>query len=173
MWSQIERFWQPISQRFLPFWQRLAQRERVLLQGLTVLLFWFLLYLLVWQPLQQGWQNAQQQRTLAQQQWQWLNEQIPAWQALESPKQTAALVDRDALMNQVQQSLRERNLQMQLQQIELTTKGVKVVFKSVDAARLFQWLAMLEQQGLVAHRAQIEPLEIGKAQAQIDFQLGN
>lgn len=169
MWSQIENLLQPIKLRFNAFWQPLADREKVLLAMLGIFLFWVLLYALLWQPVQQQQKQAQQQLLNAQNQWQWLNQQIPLWQRQGQEQNQAAISNRNQLMSKVQQSLRQLNLHKQISKVDLTSKGVKVVFKQADAPRLLQWLATLEQEGVVSQRAQISPLEGGVVEAQIEF----
>lgn len=173
MWAQIEQLVEPLKQRFNQFWQPLAQREKMMLASMAIFLVWVLLYAIFWLPMQSAQQQAQQQLVAAQSQWQWLNQQIPAWQKSDGTKQVNQVTDRNQLMSKVQATLRQMNLHNQISKIDLTNKGVKVVFKEVPASRLFQWLATLEQQGVVSDKAQISPVtEDGKkgyARAQIDF----
>lgn len=173
MWAQIEQLLEPLRQRFNQFWQPLAQREKMMLVSMAIFLLWVLLYALLWLPMQNSQQQAQQRYVAAQNQWQWLNQQVPAWQKLDSKQQVSQVTDRNQLMSKIQATLRQMNLHKQISKIDLTNKGVKVVFKEVAAARLFQWLATLEQQGIVSDKVQVAPLDEddkkGFAQAQIDF----
>ncbi|CAN8139777.1 general secretion pathway protein M [uncultured Thiomicrorhabdus sp.] len=173
MWAQIEQLLEPVKQRFNQFWQPLAQREKMMLASMAIFLIWVLLYAIFWLPMQNAQQQAQQQYVAAQNQWQWLNQQIPAWQKQDGKQLASQVTDRNQLMSKVQATLRQMNLHKQIGKIDLTNKGVKVVFKEVASARLFQWLATLEQQGVVSDKVQISPIsddgKKGYSSAQIDF----
>ncbi|BBP45056.1 hypothetical protein THMIRHAS_04290 [Thiosulfatimonas sediminis] len=173
MWLQIEQMLTSLKFRFNQFWLPLAQREKNLLSALAVFLVWVLLYAFLWLPMQHSQTQAEQKLHAAQQQWQWLQQQIPAWQKRAGDSQSVQVQDRNQLMSMVQSSLRQMNLHQQISSIDLTNKGVKVVFKDVAASRLFQWLATLEQQGVSSDKVQITPnseaAKQGFAAAQIDF----
>ena len=62
------------------WWYSLELRERQLLKLLTVFVLIVLCYLLLWSPMQSAKIDAQAKLDKAQQEWLWLNEQIPVIQ---------------------------------------------------------------------------------------------
>lgn len=141
-------------------WQLLSQREQSLLLVMAVALFGLLINVLIWSPMQAAKQEAQQSLQNSQQQWQWLNEQIPAWQTLKSPRASGEKIrSQNELMAQLQATLRQQMLQNSLKSMSLSQKGVKVSFKEVDAKQFFIWLQRSEQKGIQLRSLQVEPVE--------------
>ena len=154
------------------WWLSLESRERQLLQGLIAFLIATLVYLLVFKPIFANKTTAQQSLQNAQQQWHWLNDQIPRLpQAHGSTTQKLKLSDNNALLAYVQQSLRSQNLFKDVETLKSISKGMEVSFESVQASRVFRWLSQLEQRGLVADKVQMTWLAADKVKAKIQFKL--
>lgn len=159
MWMQINQWW-----------LSLESRERQLLQALIAFLIAVLVYLLVFKPIFDNKTAAQQSLNNAQQQWDWLNDQIPRLPKSNAPtKQKLNLTDSNALLAYVQQSLRSQNLFKDVETLKSISKGMEVSFESVQASRVFRWLSQLEQSGLVADKVQMTWLAADKVKAKIQF----
>ncbi|UQB41708.1 type II secretion system protein M [Thiomicrospira microaerophila] len=156
-------------------WQALAARERLLIQLLFVVLIGLVGYRLVAQPLLNQQNQAQQQWLIAEQQWQWLNQQVPAIQQAQATHQTAGseVQTQSQLLAHLQQSLRSHQLINQMTSIRPAANGVQLQFNQVEAPRFFQWLAQLEQQGLSPERMQVEPVSLGKVKVSLNFRLAS
>jgi len=161
------------SSPVLQKWQELSQREQRLLSFLALFLLLALMYLLIWSPLQSAKEQAQADLLREQQQWQWLQEQIPAWQQVQSEQAPSvkALGSQNELMAQLQSSLRQFSLQSQLETLSLTQKGVKASFKQVDAQRLFKWIEHNERSGVKLVKLTIAPESAGMVKASLEWGL--
>ena len=168
MFSQTD-----VGQRLKERWQSLAPRERGLITLMLGVLMVFGGYQWGWLPLQHQHQQAQQRLNMAQQQWQWLNQQIPAIQQVQGQltQQRVQIQSQSQLLAHIQQTLRSQNLTSQMDSIRPAANGVQVMFSQVEATRFFQWLAVLEQQGLVAERLQVEPVSQGRVKVSLNFRL--
>lgn len=160
------------------YWLQLAPREQKLLGFMGVFLVWLLLYSVLWAPIQAERKQAQQRLELAQNQWQWLNEQLPAWQASgyaqaqpTAPKTTRTLTDNNQLMAFVNQQLSVYKIQQQLKEIKSASKGVKISLKSVDATKLFKWMQRLQSQGIEFERLKFERTGVAKVDAELVLSL--
>lgn len=156
------------------YWFALDPRERSLLKVLGLFLSLVLVYLLIWSPIQQSKIEAQQKLQAAQQEWQWLNQQIPAVEqslANRSTVKQANLSNQNALMSLLQGSLRQQNLFKDIKTLKGVSQGGKVSFEKVNATRIFRWLAQLEQQGLSAYKLNMNWLEPGMVAADIEFRI--
>ncbi|WP_052501433.1 type II secretion system protein GspM [Thiomicrospira microaerophila] len=164
-----------LGQQLAARWQGLAARERMLLQLLVVALLVLLVYRFGWQPLVAQQQQAQQRLAIAEQQWQWLNQQIPAIQQAQGQRADDAptLQTQSQLLAHIQQTLRSQNLINQMETIRPAPNGVQVMFNQVDAPRFFQWLGRLEQQGLTPERLQVEPVSQGRVKVTLNFRLAS
>lgn len=159
MWLQINQAW-----------QNFAPREQLLLKVTALFLALVLFYALLWQPLAEREKIAQKRFQQAQQEGQWLQQKIPAVQALElNTAGQTEVRSQTQLMRVLQQSLRQLNLFKDIEQLQGLTQGGRVRFKLVNAQRFFRWLAQLEQQGVVAHKLNVTPVEPGLVAAQVDF----
>lgn len=159
MWSQIEQAW-----------SQLAERERKMVLGLGVFLLAALFYLLVWQPLHERAQSAQQAVERAQGEWQWLRDEV-----VKNPRQqTSGAVlqfeTQSQLMATIQKTLRDENLQGFMESITPSKRAIKVSFKSVPAPRLFRWLSGLEKRGLISQQLQVVPVETGMVEVSVSFE---
>ena len=157
--------WQKLNQA----WSSLAVREQRLLKLLALVLGFWLVYQLIWSPIHTGAQQAQQNLTQAQNQWQWLNQQAPIIQAAKT--HAPAITTQSQMIARLQQSLRNHNIADQAQAITPMQQGVQVSFEQVAAPLFFQWLSFIEQQGLVADRMQLEPIETGVIKVTLLFRL--
>ncbi|MBF6057969.1 MULTISPECIES: type II secretion system protein GspM [Thiomicrorhabdus] len=161
-------------------WQELAARERALIVALAGFLLVMALYQWLWLPVQDARQEAQNQMDTAKQEWLWLVEKAPSVPGSAALRQTSVLpTDKTELMALLQKRLKQENLYDDLQQIQLSSKGVKVAFENVDAARLLRWLEGLEREAILPSKMSLSPLEseqpqevVGKISAQIDFEVG-
>ncbi|BCN94321.1 hypothetical protein THMIRHAM_21060 [Thiomicrorhabdus immobilis] len=162
MWMQINQAWSALD-----------SREQKLLKALGVFLVVVILYMLIWSPIVSNKQIAQQQLQSAQQEWQWLNNQIPAIQKLPANALNANLkiTSQTQLMTQLQSSLKQQNLFKDIKTLQSIENGGKVAFDKVDAARLFKWLSLLEQKGVATNRLQASWLEPGFVKAEMQFTL--
>lgn len=183
MFANLANFLNLMQQKFLTspagqYWLQLAPREQKLLGVMTVFLVLFLLYSLLWEPIQAEHKQAQQRLELAQNQWQWLNEQIPAWEASSfaqthqaQPKTQSSLTDNNQLMAFINQQLAVYKIQKQLKEIKSASKGIKISLKSVDATKLFKWLQRLESQGINFDRLTFERTATAKVDADLVLSL--
>lgn len=178
MFAKISSMGMTIQQKFLnspagQYWLQLAPREQKLLGFLAVFLILFLLYSVVWEPVQQKQREAEQRLQLAQGQWQWLNEQIPAWEkssyasASQLNVQKSKFSDNNQLMAFLNQQLAVYKTQTALKEMKSTAKGVKVSLKSANAVKVFKWLQVVEAKGVVIESLKLDQLELGKVDAQV------
>ncbi len=158
MWMQINQAW-----------SQLAERERKMLMLLAGFLVLVLFYLVLWSPLHSAYQQAQQDEQRAQQQWQWLSDQVRQNPMVEKQKNGLQYASQSQLMGSLQSSLRKQNLLSFMSTMAPSAKSIKVDFKEVNAPRLFRWLSELEKQGLVSQQLQINALKPGVVQASIRF----
>jgi len=157
------------------WWYSLEQRERQLLKLLAGFILLVLFYLLLWSPLKSAKLEAQLKMEKAQQEWLWLNEQIPLIQqnkASGSVEQTK-VENQNQLLGLIQNSLRKQNLFKDIKTVKGISKGGEVSFDEVSASRLFRWLGSLEQQGLVADKLQMSWLADDKVKARVQFKLAS
>lgn len=154
-------------------WQAMATRERWLVNIMLLALVLLVIYRFGWQPLQTQQHQAQQRLAIAEQQWQWLNQQIPAIQQAQGQAGEATPLpqSQSQLLAHIQQTLRRHNLMDQMASIRPAANGVQVIFNQVDAPRFFDWLGRLEQQGMVADRLQVEPVSQGRVKVSLNFRL--
>jgi len=156
-------------------WANLNTREQYLVKALGLFLSLVLLYVIIWSPVQSSKAQAQQQLENAQTEWNWLNEQIPSVQSLQStvtPKMSK-VNNQTQLMALIQTSLKQQNLFKDIKTLQGTTQGGKIAFEKVNAMRLFKWLGQLEQQGLIADKLQTFYVEPGLVKADVQFKLPN
>jgi len=160
MWMQINQAW-----------SQLAERERNMLVALVAFLVVVLFYLLVWSPIHSANQQAMQSEQRAQQQWQWLNDQVLKYPMVEQQKNALKFTTQSQLMSSLQSSLRNENLLSSMDSMTPSAKTIKVDFKEVNAPRLFGWLSLLEKQGLVSKQLQINAIKPGIVQASVRFEV--
>jgi len=165
MWMQINQAW-----------LNLDAREQMLLKALAGFLLVVLLYMLIWSPIISHKNLAETQLQSSEQEWLWLNQQLPAVQTLQASHvlqggsvNQANIDSQNGLMSLLQNSLREQNLFKDVKTLEGVAKGGSVSFEKVDATRLFKWLSLLEQQGVVPATLQMVWLEPGLVKADIKF----
>jgi len=150
-------------------WSQLADRERTLLMLLGVFLLVSLLYLVIWSPIHSAHDNAKQSEQRAEQNWQWLNEQVLKNPMVSGSQKTLRFSTQSELMSSLQSSLRNENLLSSMQAMTPASKSIKVEFKAVDAPRFFAWLSILEQQGLVSSQLQVNAVETGVIEVSVRF----
>ncbi|GAB6069259.1 hypothetical protein JCM30760_03560 [Thiomicrorhabdus hydrogeniphila] len=161
MWMQINQAWLSLD-----------AREQMLLKVLAGFLLLVLLYLFIWSPITSHKKQAETQLKNSQQEWQWLNQQVPAAQALQSSMggvNQIKVTSQNSLMSLLQNSLREQNLFKDVKTLEGVAKGGNVTFEKVNATRLFKWLSLIEQQGAVPATLQMVWLEPGLVKADMQF----
>jgi general secretion pathway protein M len=162
-----------LGQQLSARWQAMAVREQWLIKIMLLALVLFVIFRFGWQPLQIQQQQAQQRLAIAEQQWQWLNQQVPAIQQAQGQRaeETLKVQTQSQLLAHIQQTLRSQNLMSQMESIRPAPNGVQVMFNQVDAPRFFKWLSSLEQQGLIAERLQVEPVSQGRVKVTLNFRL--
>lgn len=162
MWMQINQAW-----------LNLDAREKRLVKGLAVFLVLAVMYAFVWSPIQSNKQQAQLQLANAKQEWQWLQQQIPAVEAMQSGNRNTynanSVNSANALMALLQRSLREQNLFKDIKTLQGTDKGVKVAFDKVNATRMFRWLGFIEQSGVTPMRLNASWVEPGLVKVEMQF----
>lgn len=160
MWMQINQAW-----------SKLAQREKQLGMLLILFLTVVLFYSLIWSPIHTANDRMTQTLDKAKNEWVWLNQQAPlvAQQPTKNPQ--LDIQSKAGLMSFVQEELKSENLMHQMQELQLTAKGVKVSFNEVNAPRLFRWLSKLESQGVIAKNMQLTPIKAGFTQSQVEFEV--
>lgn len=160
MWMQINQAW-----------SKLAQREKqlgtLLILFLTVVLF----YSLIWSPIHTANDRMTQTLDKAKNEWVWLNQQAPLVTQQPTKNPQLDIQSKAGLMSFVQEELKSENLMHQMQELQLTAKGVKVSFNEVNAPRLFRWLSKLESQGVIAKNMQLTPIKTGFTQSQVEFEV--
>ena len=155
------------------YWLQLAPRERSLLAALGLFLLVMIFYALFWLPMEQKQQLAQQQLASAQQQWSWLNQQIPAWEASSyaqpavPEKSPSSLQDSNQLIGFLNQKLAVYKMQNALKSMNLTAKGVKISLNSVSSPKLFTWLQIVAAENIVVDKLEIT----SKAQGLVDAEV--
>ncbi|MGM0541595.1 MAG: type II secretion system protein GspM [Pseudomonadota bacterium] len=162
MWMQINQAW-----------LKLAQREKQLVYLMVLFLTVVLFYSLIWSPIQNAHNSAKQTLEKSENEWLWLNQQVPLVSQKSQPSLQLDIQTKAGLMSFVQDALKSENLMHQMQELQLTNKGVKISFNEVDAPRLFRWLSYLEAQGVIAKNLQLTPLKPGFTQAQVEFEVVN
>jgi len=163
MWMQINQAW-----------LNLDAREQILLKALATFLTLVLLYLLIWSPIHNQKQHAQQALTAAEHQWQWINTKVPVAQALladGSSTQRQQFDTQNGLMSFLQKSLRQQNLFKDIKTLQGINKGGKVSFEQVDATRLFKWLTLLERQNIVPKTMNLNWIAPGLVKADMQFKV--
>ena len=150
-------------------WSQLAQRERNLLKLLGGVLMVSLFYFGLWSPMHSAHDNAKQFQQRAQQNWQWLNEQVLANPRVVGSQNAFRFSSQSQLMSTLQSTLRNENLHLSMQAMTPTTDSIKVDFKAVDAPKFFGWLSLLEQQGLVSNQLQVSVVKTGVIEASVRF----
>ncbi len=160
MWMQVNQAW-----------SKLAQREKQLITLLMLFLTVVLFYSLIWSPIHTENDHVKQTIEKAKHEWVWLNQQAPL--VAQSPTKNPQLdiQSETGLMSFVQEELKSENLMHQMQELQLTAKGVKISFNEVNAPRLFRWLSKLESQGVIAKNMQLTPIRAGFTQAQVEFEV--
>ena len=161
MWMQINQAWLSLD-----------AREQMLLKVLASFLLLVLLDLFIWSPIMGQKKQAEIQLKNGQQEWRWLNQQVPAVQALqlsESGVNQIKVTSQNSLMTLLQNSLREQNLFKDVKTLEGVAKGGNVSFDKVNATRLFKWLSLIEQQGAVPATLKMVWLEPGLVKADMQF----
>ena len=160
MWMQINQAW-----------SKLAQREKQLVTQLMMFVAVALFYSLIWSPIYTANERVNQVLEKSKNEWVWLNQQIPLVPQLSTNNLPLDIQSKTGLMSFVQEALKSENLMHQMQELQLTAKGVKVSFNEVDAPRFFRWLSKLESQGVMAKSMQLTPVKIGFTQAQLEFEV--
>ncbi len=160
MWMQINQAW-----------SNLAQREKQLVSLLMLFLTVVLFYGLIWSPIQTANDQMKQALEKSKNDWVWLNQQAPLVVQQVSKNPQLDIQSKTGLMSFVQSELKSGNLMHQMQELQLTEKGVKVSFNEVNAPRLFRWLSKLESQGVIAKNMQLTPIKPGFTQAQVEFEV--
>lgn len=186
MFANLNRLYDKMTAAFMSssagvYWLQLAPRERKLVIFLGVFLLLVLMYQMVWQPVADKNRLAQQQLASAKAQWLWLNQQLPAWgkslyaqsKALsgQATSQKLDLNDNNQLMAFLNQKLTTYKLQSQLKSMQLSSKGVKVSLNSVSAVKLFKWLQLVSEAGILIETMKIEPVEAGRVEATLVFSI--
>jgi len=154
-------------------WSQLAEREQKLLSGLAVFLAGALLYLVIWLPIHNAYDNAIMAEQRAQQDWQWLSEQVAAHPMKDSGTPTIKTRTQSELMSTLQSRLRQQGLLSFMDSMTPTNKSIKVDFKAVEAPRLFAWLSTLEQLGLSSRQLQITRIKTGVVEASVQFEVAS
>ncbi|MBN2865069.1 MAG: type II secretion system protein M [Thiotrichales bacterium] len=150
-------------------WSQLADRERTLLLFLGVFLIVALFYLAIWSPIHSANQQAIQTEERAQQDWQWLSEQVQLNPMVSRANTRLKFGTQSELMSTLQSTLRNENLLPSMDSMTPASKSIKVEFKAVDAPRFFAWLSFLEQQGLVSSQLQVKSVNTGVIEASVRF----
>ncbi|MDA3807483.1 MAG: type II secretion system protein GspM [Thiomicrorhabdus sp.] len=160
MWMQIKQSW-----------SNLAQREKQLVTLLMVFLTFVLFYSLIWFPIQSENDRMKLAVEKSSNEWVWLNQQasLVTQQTVGSPR--LDIQTKTELMRFVQDELKSENLMHQMQELQLTAKGVTVSFNEVNAPRFLRWLSKLESQGLIAKNIQLMPIKAGFAKARVEFEV--
>ena len=161
------------------YWLQLAPREQKMLSLMTAVLLLVLIYQLIWAPIEDKKRLADQQLNSAQAQWQWLNQQLPAWQDSAYATKTqptrmsssVKLANNNQLMSYLTKQLTIYKLQPQLKSMQLSAKGVKVSLNSVAGVKLLKWLQQLDMGAIQIESMEIKPTDLGMVEAELVFSL--
>ncbi|AEG31764.1 type II secretion system protein GspM [Thiomicrospira cyclica] len=154
-------------------WDAFAPRERKMIKLLMLVLGLFLVYIWLWQPLHTRHQQALQQLQVVQEQWNWLNQQLPEIAQVRAQGNTTGLQlqTQSQLLAHLQQTLRSANLTNQMTAIRPVNDAIQIQFNQVVASQLIVWIARLESQGVVADSMQIEPISEGLVKATLNYRV--
>jgi type II secretory pathway component PulM len=152
-------------------WQTLSQREQYLVLIMSAFLLIAMLFALIWKPVMSMKENAQMDFERAQQQWHWLNQQVPQWKSLQaSSTSQKGVTNQNQMMSLLQKNARQFNLQGAMTSLSQTAKGAKAIFKEVDATRAMRWIAQNETEGLLLTNARIQPIRSGVIQMSTEWE---
>lgn len=158
-------------------WLGLAEKDRRALKGLAGALILAIGYLFFWTPIEVAQQQADKRLAAAEADWLWLNQQLPKLADQQAQIPQVELRSQAQLTQYVQKMLRQLNLVKQMSAIKPQSikgrQGVQVQFEKVMAPRFFRWLQTLEQQGLVAEKLSVKPIDqqAGWIQVQVTYVL--
>lgn len=158
-------------QTYHDFMNKRSPRDKQALAVMLGLIVLFLAYSLIWSPIQQGLEKAQNRLEISQQKWDWLNAQIPVWEQQGAQTPQLQLKGQSALMEYLQAQLKQQNLFQALEKITPLQKSVEISFKAVNAPRFFRWLSQMEKQGLTAKTLQVESAKAGLVDAKVTFEV--
>jgi general secretion pathway protein M len=149
-------------------WRGLAVRERLALSGLALFLLLLMLYLLLWQPAQQGVTAArsavEQQRALHT----YLQAQAPAARSLVSKPR--ANVDPARLQGVVTAGAAEQGLAVE--RLDSDSDGsLQVSLQPAPFGQLLRWFAVLEEQGVQIAEASLSRSEENRVTARLTLQV--
>lgn len=132
---------------YLSWWQGLAPRERQLLAvGGAVLLF-FILYALLWAPMQR--QLTRLRVTVPQDAAKLAQMRMQAQQIQQLKARVPANANRGSLLSVLEQSATTRGLRQQISRMEPDGQtGARVFFEEVGFDTLISWIAELQSQGI-------------------------
>ncbi|MEX6502079.1 type II secretion system protein M [Pseudomonas zhanjiangensis] len=155
----------PLPQR----WRALAPSDRLALGGLAVFLAALSLYLLVWQPTQQGLARAreafEQQRALHT----YLQAQAPRARSLAGRSQ--APVDPARLQGLVTASAAQQGLAVE--RLDSDANGaLQVALQPAPFGQLLRWFAVLEEQGVRIAEAGLDRSEADGVGARLTLRVG-
>jgi general secretion pathway protein M len=161
-------------QQINDWWLSLESRERQLLKLMLGFLALVLVYLLIWKPVQTSKLEAEQKLKASQQEWEWLNQQVPLVKQnltnSNAPKRSN-LTTQNSLLQKLQTSLRKQKLFKQIKTVQGIKDGGRVSFDEVKASRLMKWLATLEREGLVPSKMQMNSIGVDLVKAKVEFTL--
>jgi general secretion pathway protein M len=149
-------------------WRGLALRERLALSLLAAFLLLVVLYILLWQPAQQGVLAArsafEQQRAL----YTYMQAQAPLARSLAAKPQVS--LDPARLQGMVTASAAEQGLA--IERLDSDSDGsLQVSVQSAPFAQLLRWFAVLEQQGVQIVEAGLDRDEENRVAARLSLRV--
>ena len=125
-------------------WQQLQARERGLIVLAAIVIAIVLIWLLLWEPLQQARENHRSRIVEQQSLLLWLQSIEPEVSRLRAEQSSTALSNNRSPIGRIDQSARNAGLAGALQRIEPAAGNqVRVVFEQVEFAALMNWLSRL------------------------------
>ena len=132
-----EKIWAQIA----PYYARLNERQKILLLCAAVLLVFFILWSLIWQPVW-NWRNTAKNSFQVQKGWNlWLSDHKQSLQFITaSPTQA----DKNSLLGLVTQAATASNIK--IKRFEPSKDGVKLWIDDVEYPKLLTWLHQMQNQ---------------------------
>lgn len=157
-------------------WQQLQARERGLIVMAIIVIAVVLIWLLLWEPLQQARENHRARIVEQQSLLLWLQSIEPEVSRLRAEQSNIATSTNRSPISRIDQSARNAGLAGALQRIEPAAGNqVRVVFEQVEFAALMNWLSQLlaEQPFRVEQFSAQRGLSSGRVDVVVVLQTGD
>lgn len=154
------------------WYQSLAQRDRIMVIGTSVVMVITLFYLLVWEPLYQGLEQQQQQYKSQQSIVSWMQQAAAEIKTLKRSGAKTATKSNQPVSLIIEQSAKISGLKNNIGKLESSGKqGARVKLDTASFDQMLIWLNTLEKRhGITVTSASIERAEkTGTVNARLSF----